>query len=71
MKGYWGQSESEQEALKTHGLRTGDMAQIDDDGEVALLGRLEDILKVGGHKVSPLEVEMALNRHPRVAESAV
>lgn len=71
MKGYWGSTSAEQAAVAKDGFRTGDVGRINTRGEVELLGRLDDVLKVGGKKVSPQEGEMVLNRHPDVAESAV
>ena len=68
MKGYWHRPESEH--LESGWFRTGDMGRLDENGEVALLGRIDQILKIGGRKVNPFEVELALNRHPAVAESA-
>jgi long-chain acyl-CoA synthetase len=70
MKGYWGRSVAEEESLRHEGFRTGDMGRLQ-KGSVELLGRLDDMMKVGGRKVNPQEVEMALNRHPSVAQSAV
>jgi acyl-coenzyme A synthetase/AMP-(fatty) acid ligase len=71
MKGYFGEPEAAQERLRSQGFRTRDMGRVDASGEIALLGRLDDILKIAGHKINPLEVEATLNHHPAVAESAV
>ena len=71
MKGYWGDGAAARNALAASGFRTGDMGRLDANGQLALLGRLDEVLKVGGRKVNPLEVEMALNRHSDVVESAV
>jgi excisionase family DNA binding protein len=71
MKGYWGDSEHEQERLRRHGLHTGDAGRLHEEGEVEVIGRLEDALEIGGREVHPLEVETALNRHPLVVEAAV
>jgi acetyl-CoA synthetase len=49
----------------------GDGAKIDDDGYLWLLGRVDDVMNVSGHRVSTTEVESALVDHPSVAESAV
>ncbi len=49
----------------------GDGARIDDDGYFWLLGRVDDVMNVSGHRVSTAEVESALVDHPGVAESAV
>src|SRR3989442_1206425 len=71
MKGYWGDPSAAQERVRSRGLRTGDIGRVEGEGEVALLGRMDDVLKVAGHKISPREVEVTLNRHPAVRESAV
>ncbi len=49
----------------------GDGAKIDDDGYLWLLGRVDDVMNVSGHRISTTEVESALVAHPAVAESAV
>src|SRR5579871_6668581 len=49
----------------------GDGAKIDDDGYLWLLGRVDDVMNVSGHRVSTTEVESALVSHPSVAEAAV
>ena len=49
----------------------GDGAKLDDDGYIWLLGRVDDVMNVSGHRVSTTEVESALVDHPSVAESAV
>jgi acetyl-CoA synthetase len=49
----------------------GDGARIDEDGDFWLLGRVDDVMNVSGHRISTIEVESALVDHPKVAESAV
>ncbi len=49
----------------------GDGARIDDDGYFWLMGRVDDVMNVSGHRVSTTEVESALVDHPSVAEAAV
>jgi acetyl-CoA synthetase len=49
----------------------GDGAKFDDDGAVWLLGRVDDVMNVSGHRISTTEVESALVSHPTVAEAAV
>jgi acetyl-CoA synthetase len=49
----------------------GDGAKLDDDGYLWLLGRVDDVMNVSGHRVSTTEVESALVDHPSVAEAAV
>jgi acetyl-CoA synthetase len=49
----------------------GDGARIDEDGDFWLLGRVDDVMNVSGHRISTIEVESALVDHSRVAEAAV
>src|SRR5881409_2225253 len=49
----------------------GDGARIDQDGDFWLLGRVDDVMNVSGHRISTIEVESALVDHQRVAEAAV
>ena len=49
----------------------GDGAKRDEDGDLWLLGRVDDVMLVSGHNISTTEVESALVSHPKVAESAV
>ena len=50
---------------------TGDGARVDDDGFYWLMGRVDDVLNVAGHRLGTMEVESALVDHPNVAEAAV
>jgi acetyl-CoA synthetase len=50
---------------------TGDAARRDEDGYYWILGRVDDVMNVSGHRLSTMEVESALVRHPAVAEAAV
>jgi acetyl-CoA synthetase len=49
----------------------GDGAKLDEDGDVWLLGRVDDVMNVSGHRLSTTEIESALVSHPKVAEAAV
>ncbi|HEX6487470.1 MAG TPA: acetate--CoA ligase [Candidatus Dormibacteraeota bacterium] len=49
----------------------GDGARVDEDGDFWLLGRVDDVMNVSGHRISTIEVESALVDHPKVAEAAV
>ena len=51
-------------------FRTGDIGSIDEDGFLTLHGRKNDLINRGGEKISPLEIDEALARHPAVAEAA-
>jgi acetyl-CoA synthetase len=50
---------------------TGDAARCDHDGYYWILGRVDDVMNVSGHRLSTMEVESALEHHPAVAEAAV
>jgi acetyl-CoA synthetase len=49
----------------------GDGAKKDEDGDIWLLGRVDDVMNVSGHRISTTEIESALVSHPKVAEAAV
>ncbi len=49
----------------------GDAARIDEDGYFWIIGRIDDVINVSGHRLSTMEVESALVSHERVAEAAV
>jgi len=51
--------------------RTGDLARYLDDGEIAYLGRIDEQIKILGHRIEPVEIEAVLDRHPAIAASVV
>ncbi len=51
--------------------RTGDLARISPEGQLVFVGRVDDELKISGHRVDPLEIENVLSAHPGVLECAV
>ena len=71
MLGYW--NRPEEEALVFHGewFAGGDLAHMDEDGYVWFGGRNDDVMNAMGFRVSPVEVEKALEAHPSVGEVAV
>lgn len=70
--GYFGHEEATREAIDPDGwLHTGDLARIEPDGSVRLVGRLKEMYKSGGYNVYPREVEAALEEHPAVALASV
>jgi len=71
LKGYWGDTQEALDKIKNEGFRTGDMGLVESNGDVQLMGRIDDILKVGGHKINPREVEAVLQRHPAIAEAVL
>lgn len=62
MKEYWKQPELTKKAFCEEGLKTGDIGYVDADGYLFLLGRRNDLINVGGRKVSPDEIENALRQ---------
>jgi acetyl-CoA synthetase len=73
-RGIWGDSKrfEEQYWSRVPGAYfTGDAARRDDDGYYWILGRIDDVMNVSGHRLSTMEIESALVHHPAVAEAAV
>src|SRR6266571_2222616 len=68
---YWNQHDKTKDTLYGPWIATGDKYRQDDDGTFWYCGRSDDMLKVGGIWVAPVEVEAALVRHPAVLEAAV
>jgi acyl-CoA synthetase (AMP-forming)/AMP-acid ligase II len=70
-QGYLDEPEETAVILRGGWLWTGDLASRDADGYLFHRGRSKDILKIGGHRVSPAEIEHVIALHPAVAEAAV
>jgi len=73
LRGIWGDDQRyrEQYWTKVPGkYLTGDNARQDDDGYYWIMGRMDDVINVAGHRLSTIEVESALVSHPKVAEAA-
>ena len=74
LRGIWGDEERYRETYWSRFkdlYLAGDGAKKDDDGDIWLLGRVDDVMLVSGHNISTTEVESALVSHPKVAEAAV
>jgi len=72
MKGYWQRPDETAKVLSGDGwLKTGDVAQIDDQGYVRIVDRLKDMILVSGFNVFPNEVEAVIASHPGVLEVGV
>jgi acetyl-CoA synthetase len=76
LRGIWGDDERYHETYWSRFAEqgfyfAGDGAKYDADGDVWLLGRVDDVMNVSGHRISTTEVESALVSHPTVAEAAV
>ena len=76
LRGIWGDNERYKDTYWSKFAEqgyyfAGDGAKYDDDGAIWLLGRVDDVMNVSGHRISTTEVESALVSHPTVAEAAV
>jgi fatty-acyl-CoA synthase len=72
MLGYWNDPERTAEAIdQQRWMHTGDLAVMDDEGYVKIVGRIKDMIIRGGENVYPREVEEFLYRHPGVADVQV
>jgi acetyl-CoA synthetase len=74
LRGIWGDNERYVETYWSRWPQyyfAGDGAKIDFDGALWLLGRVDDVMNISGHRISTTEVESALVSHPTVAEAAV
>jgi amino acid adenylation domain-containing protein len=71
MAGYWGRPDESRAAFSPWGYRTGDLAIADEDGFLYLVGRKQDMLKVGAHRVGAAEIEEVLHEHDAVDQAAV
>ena len=74
LRGIWGDPERYQETYWSRFENmyfAGDGAKKDADGDIWLLGRVDDVMNVSGHRLSTTEIESALVSHPKVAEAAV
>lgn len=69
--GYWCRTETTRDTFVGEWMKTGDLYECDADGFHTYLGRVDDMLRVGGEWVSPAEVEGVLIEHPAVLEAAV
>ncbi|NWJ71849.1 acetate--CoA ligase [Pseudonocardia sp. ICBG1122] len=76
LRGIWGDTERYKDTYWSRFAEqgyyfAGDGAKYDDDGAIWLLGRVDDVMNISGHRISTTEVESALVSHPTVAEAAV
>ena len=68
---YWNRPEKTAETMRDGWLHTGDRFTVDADGFYYFRGRTDDLVKVSGQWVYPMEIEWALNEHPSVREACV
>jgi 2-furoate---CoA ligase len=70
-EGYWNRPDADEKAIREGWYHTGDVGRLDEEGDLWIEGRLDDMIVSGGENIHPLEVEDLLARHERVREVAV
>ncbi len=70
MKGYYKLEEETKQVLREGWLHTGDLAKLDDEGYIYIMGRIKEMINVRGLNVYPKEIENLLYKHPKVKEVA-
>jgi fatty-acyl-CoA synthase len=71
MIGYWDEPEKTAEVLRNRWMHTGDLAVMDDDGYLNIVGRIKDMVIRGGENVYPREIEEFLYTHPDIVDAQV
>lgn len=69
--GYWNRPDADAKAIRDGWYATGDIGRIDEDGDLWVVGRVDDMIISGGENIHPVEVEDVLTRAPGVREVAV
>jgi len=70
-QGYWKRADADKKALRQGWYFTGDTGYFDNDGDLFVTGRVDDMIISGGENISPVEIESVLSLHPAVDEVAV
>ena len=68
MRGYWGSRFKSREAIQDGWMHTGDLATMDEDGYIQVVGRSKDMVIRGGENIYPVEIENYLYRHPDISD---
>ncbi|SUD89888.1 Long-chain-fatty-acid--CoA ligase [Psychrobacter phenylpyruvicus] len=71
MKGYWGSRFKTRESIQDGWMHTGDLATMDEDGYIKVVGRSKDMVIRGGENIYPVEIENYLYRHPKISDVQV
>ena len=71
MKGYWGSRFKTREAIQNGWMHTGDLAKMDEEGYLTVVGRSKDMVIRGGENIYPVEIENYLYRHPDISDVQV
>jgi 2-furoate---CoA ligase len=70
-KGYWNRPDATKKAIRNGWYFTGDLGVIDEDGDLEVVGRVDDMIISGGENIHPIEVEDVISKHENVSEVAV
>ncbi|HEX4108698.1 MAG TPA: AMP-binding protein [Solirubrobacteraceae bacterium] len=70
-RGYWNRPDADEGAIRDGWYYPGDLARLDEDGDLWVVGRMDDMIISGGENIQPTEVEDVLGEHPAVQEVAV
>lgn len=70
-EGYWNRPDADAKSLHDGWYFTGDTGYLDEDGELHVTGRVDDMIISGGENISPVDIESVLSLHPAVDEVAV
>ena len=71
MIGYWDEPEKTADVLRDGWMHTGDLAEMDDEGYVSIVGRIKDMVIRGGENIYPREIEEFLYTHPDIVDAQV
>lgn len=71
MLGYWSQPDATAASIRDGWMHSGDLATMDEQGRIRIVGRIKDMIIRGGENIYPAEVEAFLSTHPLIAEVAV
>jgi len=70
-EGYWKRPDADAKSLRNGWYRTGDTGYVDQDGDLYVTGRVDDMIISGGENISPVDIESVLSLHPAVDEVTV
>lgn len=70
-KGYWNKPDSTKKSVKENWYYTGDLGFTDEDGDLNVVGRMDEMIIYAGDKIYPLEIESILLEHPKVKEAVI